>query len=116
MTLRMFSEGMHICITDGNLDEGVDEEEDLFLCGIFLEADLKTFGLLSLRVPPRRRGSGLGSAMLRMLIEECKRVGTERIEVDDMSERARQDSHNIYVKHGFEYRHDIGPEMVLRIL
>lgn len=108
--LRSVYDGAHLYITDAATD-AIDRATDVFLCGVFVKED-RSFALLSIYVPPERRGRGLASALLRTLVVECERLGATRIEVDDMTERARQDR-NIYAKHGFQYIYAEGPDMVL---
>ena len=57
------------------------------------------------------RGRGVGSSLLVAFAQLCGDAGVRRIDVDDMSDRARTVKHNLYVKHGFAYRNAHGPEM-----
>jgi GNAT superfamily N-acetyltransferase len=57
------------------------------------------------------QGKGYGSFLLHYAISFLKREGYTCIYLDDMSDRYRK-SHNIYIKHGFEYLYEDGPEMI----
>lgn len=103
-SLEVLREENHLSISDKG-------GEDLFLCGVFME-DGQSFSLLALHVEPKHRGRGMASAMLLRLIEECTSSGVSCIGLDDMSDRARG-PRNLYTKHGFTYRYETGPEMVL---
>lgn len=58
--------------------------------------------------------NGFGSILLDFVINEMKIIQINNITLDDMSNRFRN-SHNIYIKFGFNYLHDFGPEMELKI-
>jgi len=53
-------------------------------------------------------GKGHATTLLNMLKKESK-----SITLDDMSDHYRK-SHNIYVKNGFQYVEEDGPEMIWR--
>lgn len=58
--------------------------------------------------------NGYGSILLDHVIKWVIDSKCKVICLDDMSERYRQ-THNIYLKFGFEYLYDSGPEMELKI-
>lgn len=66
--------------------------------------------LLHFYVPLHLRGNGIGKKMLLKIAHECLENGCRRINLDDMSDRHRQNK-NIYVQTGFKYRNTSGPEM-----
>lgn len=53
---------------------------------------------------------GYGSILLNYVIQEMKKKDISKISLDDMSKQYRQ-QHNIYLKFGFTYIFDYGPEM-----
>ena len=55
---------------------------------------------------------GSGSILLNFVIREMTKIQIKNITLDDMSNRYRQ-SHNIYLKFGFSYLYEFGPEMEL---
>lgn len=55
---------------------------------------------------------GHGSILLNFVIGEMKKIQIKNITLDDMSNRYRN-PHNIYLKFGFKYLYDFGPEMEL---
>jgi len=61
------------------------------------------------------QGKGYGSELLERIIEYMREQGYSSIHLDDMSDRARK-PHNIYVKFGFRYVHEYGPEMILLLI
>jgi hypothetical protein len=54
---------------------------------------------------------GCGSLLLDHIARESRKKNIDKITLDDMSDRFRQ-AHNIYVKFGFIYRDNTGPEMI----
>jgi len=66
----------------------------------------------SLYVAKDYRNWGLGSILLKHAIDDTFNNNGLQIELDDVSARSRK-SKNIYVKFGFEYVYDGGPEMIL---
>jgi GNAT superfamily N-acetyltransferase len=68
--------------------------------------------LLYLGVDSRRQGAGIGSALMRPVLEECDRTGTPAY-LEASSERNR----SLYARHGFVQRHGLplpagGPTVV----
>jgi GNAT superfamily N-acetyltransferase len=61
------------------------------------------------------RGLGIGSALLTRLVDYAKENNVKKIILDDMTDNCRQ-ANNIYLKHGFNYLYEYGPEMELLIL
>jgi hypothetical protein len=55
---------------------------------------------------------GSGSILLKFVIGEMIKIQIKNITLDDMSNRYRN-IHNIYLKFGFKYVHEFGPEMEL---
>lgn len=68
--------------------------------------------LLHIYVPSVLRGRGIAKKMLLLVATECLKNNCKSIEVDDMSDRYRSEK-NLYVKCGFKYKNDSGPEMHL---
>ena len=64
----------------------------------------------TLYVQQKYRGKGIGSMLLKCLIEYCKQHNICKIVLDDMTDYYRQPN-NIYLKHGFKYVNETGPEM-----
>lgn len=72
--------------------------------------------ILSLFVLLKYRGKGYGSKLLKKVINFAKINGNiYYIELDDITSEYRNINNNIYIKHGFEYKYDTGPEMVFKI-
>jgi GNAT superfamily N-acetyltransferase len=69
----------------------------------------------SLFINERFRGQGIGSLLLSTLIKYACENAVIKIILDDMSDNCRQ-KHNIYIKNGFRYVHDYGPEMELTLI
>jgi len=67
--------------------------------------------LCSLYVDKSYRNDGIGSLLLNQLIEFAKNQRITQIMLDDMTDRYRK-QHNIYLKHGFKYINEFGPEMI----
>lgn len=78
----------------------------------FLDEKTKSATILSLIANKKR--CGYGTILLQECIEICKKKQIKIIELDDVTERYRQ-KNNIYVKYGFQYVHQHGPEMILMI-
>ena len=55
---------------------------------------------------------GFGSKVLNYVINDMKNEFVNKITLDDMS-TAYREKHNIYIKFGFTYLYEYGPEMVL---
>lgn len=61
-----------------------------------------------------------GSILLKHVINDIKNYNKKHLEkisricLDDMTERYRQ-KHNIYIKFGFIYKNNYGPEMILNL-
>lgn len=70
------------------------------------------FFLMHLYVPLVMRKVGLGTQLLKRLIEECANEGCRCIKVDDMSEHSNRDD-NIYIKCGFRHKSSDSRELVL---
>ena len=70
----------------------------------------RLFLLLVLRVESSHQNRGVGLCALREIALWCRDQGVRRIDVDDMSDRHRC-AHNVYLKTGFQYMADTGPEM-----
>jgi GNAT superfamily N-acetyltransferase len=72
------------------------------------------FFLMHLYVPPSQRGVGVGTLLLKRIVLECKKMGVERIELDDMTGRVGE-TRNIYLKMGFLYVEEGKPEMYMSL-
>lgn len=71
--------------------------------------------ITNLFTQPNSRGKGYGTLLLRKIIFQCTlKDYIKYITVDDMSDNYRSE-HNIYLKHGFRYIADTGPEMILNL-
>ena len=57
---------------------------------------------------------GYATRLLKFAINKSIKKGLYIIELDDMSDNFRK-QHNIYVKHGFGYVSDHGPEMIKKL-
>ena len=57
---------------------------------------------------------GHGSILMNFVIDEMKKIHIKCITLDDMSNRYRN-LHNIYLKFGFKYIHNDGPEMEMNM-
>ncbi len=78
-------------------------------CGVFVEDD-RVFLLQHLFVPTDRRRQGIGTHLIGTVARECIARGCRRIDVDDMSQRQRNDR-NVYRNTSFVYSSSSGPEM-----
>ena len=67
--------------------------------------------ICNLVVNKKFRGQGYGTRLLRIAMDEIKKKNIHVIKLDDMSDRFRK-KNNIYVKHGFKYINDNGPDMI----
>lgn len=56
------------------------------------------------RVASDRRGSGLGQAMVRWAIEQCRTRGCGMVQLT--ADKSRHDAHRFYESLGFEARHE----------
>ena len=74
----------------------------------YLEVCLNTITAFECYIPNK----GYGSVLLKYVIRTLKK-DWPCIYLDDMSERYRK-LHNIYVKYGFEYVDEDGPEMIYK--
>jgi putative acetyltransferase len=61
------------------------------------EAEIK-----SMRVAPGRRGRGIGSAMLRHILDESRRMGIARLYLETGSFEFFEAARRLYLGHGFE--------------
>ena len=57
----------------------------------------------SVRVGSGERGSGLGTTMITWVIEECRRLGVDLLQLT--SDKSRTDAHRFYERLGFEASH-----------
>ena len=57
----------------------------------------------SVRVGSGERGSGLGTTMITWVIEECRRLGVDLLQLT--SDKSRTDAHRFYERLGFEATH-----------
>lgn len=64
----------------------------------------------SLYVDSKLRNKGIGSILLNQLIQYAKNNRINKIVLDDMSDNYKLPN-NIYLKHGFHYVNENGPEM-----
>lgn len=76
------------------------EEGKLYISGLYVASDY--------------RNQGIGSCLIDFIVDYCLLTHINDIHVDDMSDNFRT-SNNIYVKNGFEYDSDTGPEMTLSL-
>jgi ribosomal protein S18 acetylase RimI-like enzyme len=65
-----------------------------------------------IKTQKENRKKGYASTLLYHMIEYCRQYGFSEINLDDMTDNYRKDN-NLYIKHGFKYLDDNGPEMVL---
>ena len=56
----------------------------------------------SMRVAPGQRGRGIGSAMLRHIVAEARRMGIERLYLETGSFAFFEPARRLYLGHGFE--------------
>ena len=94
--------------------EAEQYDNDVRFLGEFVEAigviKDRLFMLLVLRVESSHQNRGIGLCAVRRIALWCRGKGVRRIDVDDMTDRHRC-AHNIYLKAGFQYMADTGPEM-----
>jgi len=57
----------------------------------------------AVRVSSTERGAGLGSALMRWVIDECRRRGCDLLQLT--SDNTRQDAHRFYRRLGFAQSH-----------
>ncbi len=65
---------------------------------------LKRATLENVFVDPGQRGNGLGSAMVRWAMAQCREAGCGMVQLT--SNKARPDAHRFYRKLGFEATHE----------
>lgn len=109
---RLQHHGTHVVYCHDVPVECVDQLlEGTYACAIgMVSSTTRAFQLMHLFVPAEQRGRGIATALLQEIVQLCQDLGMYVVEVDDMSDRARQ-PHNVYVKAGFRYRNSWGPEM-----
>jgi GNAT superfamily N-acetyltransferase len=78
---------------------------------IVIDIETKEMDIIELYVEEKYRGHKYGSMLIDHVIEKSKINNILVINVDDMSDRYRQFD-NIYLKNGFKYVDEDGPEMV----
>jgi ribosomal protein S18 acetylase RimI-like enzyme len=74
--------------------------------------DDNTITIININTKNGYEGQGHASKLLSKLIVFAKKHEVKEIYLDDMSDNYRKKS-NIYIKFGFTYIDDYGPEMVL---
>lgn len=94
----------------GNLSATMVQENSHTLRNGKVYYSNKYISIGSLYVDPSFRNKGVGSILLNQLIEYAKKNNVSKIVLDDMSDNYRE-NRNIYVKHGFQYVNEDGPEM-----
>lgn len=110
-------ENVHFSITNYDKVIGVAHgvyyiEEDGRLRNGKIYRKLKAFYIQSIHIDESFRGLGNGNKLMKGIINYVKNNNMDVIYLDDMSQRSRT-FHNLYVKNGFKYQYDHGPEMVL---
>ena len=113
--MYVVQEGRHLMVSTHPCDRLPPPANIPIACGVWQQEEeeeehARTFTLQALSVPTHLRGRGIGSRLLSHIAAECHARGGQCMELDDMSDRCRRQD-NIYVKHGFRYRHASGPEM-----
>jgi len=93
-----------------------------YLCAILKQNDsaynlrYKLFSNLTMiYVDPNFRHQGIGNNLLNIFINYCKIANVKQIYLDDMSDNYRIFNKNLYIKNGFNYINNIGPEMILNL-
>lgn len=71
--------------------------------------------IIDLFIEIKHQRKSYGTFLLQKVINFGKNFHVDIILIDDMSLMYRQPSHNIYCKHGFNYIHEYGPEMILNL-
>ncbi|AYV76408.1 MAG: acetyltransferase GNAT family protein [Terrestrivirus sp.] len=85
-------------------------------CKGYIQGSYETIGnrrrgmIHNLWVEEQFRNKKIGTHLLRKLVIKMFDMGIVHIELDDMSDNYRK-VRNIYVKHGFKYKYETGPEM-----
>jgi ribosomal protein S18 acetylase RimI-like enzyme len=60
------------------------------------------------------RGQGIGTYLLKKFIKNLDDLGVIHVELDDVSDNYKKNK-NIYIKFGFKYKRDDGPEMTASV-
>jgi putative acetyltransferase len=79
------------------------EEGEILGCGAIMLLGHDHAEIKSMRVTPMRRHRGLGSALLRHIIAESRRMGITRLSLETGSFAFSEPARRLYLKHGFEY-------------
>ena len=91
----------------------VSSHQVAYVCGVVVAP--KKFVLQSVFTPPDERRQGIATSLILRLAAYCtEHHGVTVIELDDMSDHYRQND-NLYLKLGFNYLEDNGPEMHAKI-
>ena len=96
--------------TEHNFEScSVSSHQVAYVCGVV--AASRKFVLQSVFTPPDERRQGIATSLILRLVAYCREQhGVTVIELDDMSDHYRQND-NIYLKLGFKYLEETGPEM-----
>lgn len=78
------------------------EESDLVGCGALKEIDAEAAEIKSMRTPESSRGKGIGSALLKHIIEFAKEQGYRSIYLETGSMSFFEPARKLYQKYGFE--------------
>lgn len=87
----------------------VSSHQVAYVCGVVVAP--RKFVLQSVFTPPDERRQGIATSLILRLVAYCtQQHGVTVIELDDMSDHYRQ-TDNLYLKLGFKYLQETGPEM-----
>ncbi|WP_344047743.1 GNAT family N-acetyltransferase [Nocardioides panacihumi] len=80
------------------------EGESLAGCGALKDHGDGTYELKSMRTSSGGRGRGVGSALLRFLLDQARVRGAARVLLETGSEEYFAPARRLYARHGFEVR------------
>jgi len=78
----------------------------------FTTDDSEEAKVTTVYVNPQYYGKGLATELFKMVIQYLKELDFISIVLDDMSDNYRK-SNNLYLKLGFKYVNEYGPEMIM---
>ena len=81
---------------------------ELLGCGALKELDDRTGEVKSMRTATAHRRRGVAAKVLDTIIEEAKRRGYDRLNLETGSERAFAPAQALYERYGFTYRGPFG--------
>ena len=80
------------------------QEDELLGCGALKELDSETGEVKSMRTVVEHRGKGVGSRVLKHILQEAKRRGYTSLNLETGSQPEFAPARGLYERYGFGYR------------